>query len=198
MQWLLTVPRTEFMPKTIGSSILQGGRRSPHVPTCPSQTSQCHPAPMLSPSLLSPSHYWGTQAPCPLSTVAIPVAAGLHRCGRTPCSFAQAHTSVDHTRCQTHRQGNTINTHVCTHIHKPEDRRIICPTVVWNTPKQVRTKCLISGFVFHLMRESHLESDNLCFSVCTPFLPSDPHVRKPPAPGLPESLCWASATTSFL
>lgn len=134
-----------------------------YMPFADKPASRCHPAPLLSPSLLSSSHYWGTQAPCPLSTVAVPVAAGLHRCGRMPCSFAQAHPSADYIRHQTLRQGSTVNTHMCTHIHKPEDLRMICPTVVWNTPKQVLTKCFISGFVFHLMCESHLESDNLVF-----------------------------------
>lgn len=89
---------------------------------------------------------------------------------RTPCSSAQAHPSADHIRCQTHRQGSTVSTHVRTHLHRSDDLRLACPTVVWNMPKQVLTKCLIPGFVFHLMRESHLESDNLGFLSILYFL----------------------------
>lgn len=89
---------------------------------------------------------------------------------RTPCSFPQAHPSADHIRRQTHRQGSTVNTRVRTHLHKSDNLRLLCPTVVWKMPKQVLTKCLISEFVFHLMRESHLESDNFGFLSILYFL----------------------------
>lgn len=121
---------------------------------------QSHPAPMLSPSLLSSSHHWGHSCNSRAPQVWPGRLAHLHR-----------HTLLLTTSdARPIGQGRTVNTHVRTHLHKSDDLRLVCPTVVGNMSKQVLTKCLISGFVFHLMRESPLESDNLAFLSILYFL----------------------------